>query len=179
MCDGKDELSKQQLKQIEYGQICEDWRHRDSMLWQSLAVAITLTGAVFIAAFKKEDIDKIWMFRTILFFLSFLLNFVLLLKITKDHYYQLGSSDLLLRLEGHKLRDDEQIEPRRLEGPFRIWSPSESYFDEQLKKSKIPYPCLYKCLRNLSAFKWFFWVQLILVIVSLVSLGISLFHWMN
>jgi hypothetical protein len=31
-------------RHAEYEQVCTDWRHRDGMLWQSLAVAITVTG---------------------------------------------------------------------------------------------------------------------------------------
>ncbi len=185
MCDGKDELTKKELKHIEYEQSCGDWRHRDSMLWQSLAVAMTLTGAVFVAAFN-ENVVKVWMLRPFLFFLSSLVNFLLLLKITKDHYYQLGSSDLLLRLESNKLRGDEQINPDGLKEPFRIWKPSKSYFNEQLReermnecKNKIPCTCLYKWLRNLSAFKGFFWTQFFLVIVSLAYFFLSLFYWRN
>jgi len=176
VCEGEDELSKAELKRIEYEQICEDWRHRDSMLWQSLAVSVTLTGAVFVAVFNK-DIQNPWLFRTILFLLASLLNCVLMVKISKDHYYQLGSSDLLFRLESGKLRNDYQINPDKCENPFRIWKPSESFF-KQVKQAKnackIPCPCLYECLTGHSAFKWFFGTQLFLTIISFLSFLISL-----
>ncbi len=174
MCEGKNELNEKEIKQIEYEQICEDWRHRDSMLWQSLAVAITLTGVVFVAAFGK-DIEKPWLFRVVLFLFASVLNFVLLLKIAKDHYYQLGSSDLLNKLESDKLKNDSQINPDQCQNLFRIWEPSKSYFEQLRNTCKIPWPCLYEWLSERSAFKWFFRIQLLLIIISFLSLCVSLY----
>lgn len=195
MSNMKGELSTEELKRIEYEQICEDWRNRDSMLWQSLAVAITLTGAVFVAAFNK---DMPWIFRPILFLLSFLLNSVLLLKIVKDHYYQLGSGYLLSKLGDNKLKEYMQINPEKCETPengafsspivqdtqinpekcefrpLRIYELSTDYFEQLKKKGKIPFPFVYERLKKRSAFKGFFWIQLILVIISLVYFFISL-----
>lgn len=176
MCEGKNELSEKELKQIEYGQICEDWRHRDSMLWQSLAVAITLTGTVFVVAFIK---DATWMLSIFLFLLSFMLNWILLLKISKDHYYQLGSSDLLDKLENLKLRNDPQINPDEYTDPFRIWKPSKSYFEQVKNACKIPCPFLYEWLSERSAFKWFFRILLFLIIISLMFLCISLYFFIR
>jgi hypothetical protein len=178
MCEGKNELTEKELKQAEYEQICEDWRHRDSMLWQSLAVAITLTGAVFVAAFNK-DIEKPWMFRTILFLIDSLLNFVLLLKISKDHYYQLGSNDLLNMLESGKLKNDHQINPDKCTDSFRIWKPSKSYFEQVKTSCKIPYFPLYEWLSGRSTFKWFFRILLFLIIISFASLCISFYHFIG
>ncbi|MDO9098184.1 MAG: hypothetical protein Q7U60_08685, partial [Candidatus Methanoperedens sp.] len=119
-----EELSEKELKQIEYEQLCEDWRHRDSMLWQSLAVAITLTGGVFGLVFG--DATKVsWMSRFFLFLMASILNWVLLLKISKDHYYQLGSNELLSELGGKRLAANKY--------DWRIHKPSEEFFKEQIQ----------------------------------------------
>jgi hypothetical protein len=107
----KIELSKEELSSLiktEYEQICQDWRHRDSMLWQSLAVAIALTGLTFSIVFNKEmklDLSG----KGIVLFLAFLLNMVLLVKICKDHYYQLGSNELLSKIGGQQLINTYKI----------------------------------------------------------------------
>ena len=46
------------LRNVEYEQLCEDWRHRDQMTWQSLAVSITITGIIF-GFVKKEDVGHL------------------------------------------------------------------------------------------------------------------------
>lgn len=163
-----EELSIKELKQIEYEQLCEDWRHRDSMLWQSLAVAITLTGIVFGVVFSTTNVS--WISKLVLFSMASTLNWVLLLKITKDHYYQLGSNDLLSELGGKQLTAD------KYEYEWRIHKPSELYFNEKIQNNKIPSPHIYEFLMKRSAFKWFFGIQLLLLIITLISVFISLYN---
>ena len=165
----ENELSEDVLKPIEYEQICEDWRHRDLMLWQSLAVSITVTGIIFGGAFSK---DMSWMLRSILFWMVFILNCILLLKISKDHYYQLGSSELLSKLGGDKLISKLKPETDK-PVHIRICGPSDSFLEELKNHEKLPWPTLYKWLANISAFKCLFKVQLLLVLITILALCFS------
>ena len=168
----ENELSEDVLKQIEYEQICEDWRHRDSMLWQSLAVSITLTGIIFGGAFSK---DMSWMLRSILFALALILNCILLLKISKDHYYQLGSSELLSKLGSDKLISERGLEADNLVN-VRICKPSEPHFKRLEDGKKLPWPTfVYKWLRNRSAFKCFFGTQLTLTLITTLAFCFSVY----
>lgn len=169
-----EELSEKVLKQIEYEQLCEDWRHRDSMLWQSLAVAITLTGGVFGLVFG--DAAKVsWILGFFLFSIASILNWVLLLKISKDHYYQLGSSELLSELGGNRLVNPSKLPmsvERQNEYDWRIHKPLK--LNEKIKNGKIPFPPIYEFITNRSAFKWFFGIQLSLLILTLSLAFISI-----
>ena len=52
--------SKNELKQIEYIQVSEDWRHRDSLTWQ-MPTALVVAGGVLIAeAFNLPD-QNVWL----------------------------------------------------------------------------------------------------------------------
>jgi len=167
-------LSENELKglmRIEYEQICADWRHRDNMLWQSLAVAITLTGGAFSVVFNRdtESTGKI-----IISFLAFILNVVLLLKITKDHYYELGSSELLLdKLGSRELIKNLNIGMDVETHSLRIYTPSKIFFekfeDSRQGLSKELVLPLYKQINKGSAFEWFFIIQLLLVFITLIS----------
>lgn len=170
------ELSEKELKQIEYEQICEDWRHRDSMLWQSLAVAITSTGVIFSGAFSK---DMSWMLRSFLFGIAFIFNWILLLKISKDHYYQLGSSELLSILEGDKLISKFKTTTDKSVHTLRIYGPSDRFLRKMKEDKKLPFPTLYERLRKRPAFKWFFRVQLLLILIAFVSLCISVYYFLT
>jgi hypothetical protein len=178
MGEGANEITEKELRQIEYEQICNDWRHRDSMLWQALAVAITLTGVVFVGAFSK-DAENQWLFRTVIFFIAALLNFVIFLKISKDHYYQLGSSDLLDRLGSEKLKEDREINPDEHKDSLRIWEPSKNYFNHPERSRKIPFPCLYKWLSGRSAFKFFFGIQLVLLVITFAASCICAYYYFS
>ena len=169
----ENELSEDILKKIEYEQICEDWRHRDSMLWQSLAVSITLTGIIFGGAFSK---DMSWMLRSILFALAFILNCILLLKISKDHYYQLGSSELLYNLGGDKLISKSELEADDLMN-VRMRKPSKSRFERLEDGKKLPrHTFIYKWSSNRSAFKCFFGTQLVLTLITILAFCFSAYH---
>lgn len=161
MCKKKIALNDENLfllMQAEYEQICQDWRHRDSMLWQSLAVAIALTGLTFSIVFNKEmKLD--WAEKSIIFFLAFLLNMVLLVKICKDRYYQLGSNELLSRMGGQQLIEACELSCKDNKYDLRMHEPSYDFFEDSESGKKIP---LYGKFVKVSTFKWFFIVQLIL-----------------
>lgn len=160
------------LMQKEYEQICQDWRHGDSMLWQSLAVAIALTGLTFSIVFNNEmKLD--WAEKSIIFFLAFLLNMVLLVKICKDRYYQLGSNELLLRMGGQQLIDTYEIpyKDNKKDNKYdlRMHEPSGDFFEDSESYKKIP---LYREFVKVSTFRWFFIVQIIL---SAITFGYALY----
>jgi len=183
MCEKESELSKEAYERTEYEQISQDWRHRDSMLWQALTVSITLTGAVFVTAFTK-DLGSSWVTKSILFFFSALLNYVLLLKITKDHYYQLGSTELLKRIEKARLEGNHLINPNEQES-FRLRKPSTEFLEDYKKKkgNRVPHSGMYKWLINRSAFKGFFRIQFTLLIIScfffMLSISAAVFPWLS
>ena len=152
-----------ELMKVEYQQMSLDWVNRDSMLWQSLVVAITLTGLTFTIAFTKEIEMKI---RSIIFLLAFILNVLILIKISKDHYYQIGSNELLSKCGGMHLCSSYEISEKY---DLRIHRPSSMFLQELIDANKIPFHSLYKWLSGFSAFKWLFWTQLILVFITFVS----------
>lgn len=76
------------LLKLEYEQASEDWRNRDSMLWQTLAILIAITGIASTVAFNTQLPKSA---RTIALLFTLALNLISLIKITKDHYYQIGS----------------------------------------------------------------------------------------
>jgi hypothetical protein len=145
----------------EYGELCSDWRHRDGMLWQSLAVAITVTSLTLNLTVSGKDMP--WLLRAGLFFLAFLLNFVVLLKIVKDNYYQHGSSDLM-----GKLRPAAALSGIGLgTGSPRIHRPAADYQDERIAVVRPAW--LYKWLAKQSTFGFFFAV--VVLLVTLTGIG--------
>jgi hypothetical protein len=145
----------------EYGELCNDWRHRDGMLWQSLAVSITVTGLTLGSTVSAAGTT--WAVKAALFFLALLLNLVVLLKIVKDNYYQHGSSELIGRMQ-HKVMDALRLSDDK---NLRIRPPSASYADDRIKRVHPRW--LFDWLTGRSTFQWFFAVQLFLVVLTLIG----------
>jgi HAD superfamily hydrolase (TIGR01484 family) len=126
--------SEQDFVRIEYAQVCDDWRHRDSMLWQSFAVAVAVTGFTVERAFSKEVPEPFaqWV-RIVLLTVGVIFNVILLLKIYKDHLYQEGSAQLL-----------DKWHPEKSEGCKR----------QQTESLQSPKCCYRKCPPNRSAGNW-------------------------
>lgn len=148
----------------EYGEICSDWRHRDGMLWQSLAVAITVTSLTLNVTVSGTDMP--WLLRAGLFFLAFLLNFVVLLKIVKDNYYQHGSSQLLeaLRVPGALADLGLGSDSPRIHGP------GMDIRDKRIASVKPKW--LYFWLARQSTFGFFFGLVVLLVLLT----GVGFFY---
>jgi hypothetical protein len=168
------------LIQIEYEQISRDWRHRDSMLWQALTVSIALTGAVVVAGFTKE-MNSIS--RIILFALGSILNWILLLKISKDHHYRLGSdeylSKLFEKLDGEELLKEIKSKHKICfpsDYDLRIHDPTEEYLKNIKNCKKTKFPFLYMKISKISAFNWFYLVQFILFFSTLVLFILSVLN---
>jgi len=149
-----EEAEAQAWRKAEYAEVCADWRHRDGMLWQSLAVAITVTGLTLGVAVSDKPVP--WLLRAGLFFLAFLLNMVVLLKIVKDNYYQHGSAELIRRMCPEDISNGLGVE----DGITRIHKPSETYRDARIA---IVHPrWLYDWMAKQSTFGLFFGVQVFL-----------------
>lgn len=149
-------------RHAEYDQVCTDWRHRDGMLWQSLAVAITVTGLTL--SLTVSDTPMPWLLRAGLFFLAFLLNMVVLLKIVKDNYYQHGSSELMRRMTPPPILHELQV----ADSP-RIHKPSNDYRDERI--ASVHPRWLYDWLARQSTFGLFFAVEVFLA--ALTGIGFA------
>jgi hypothetical protein len=145
----------------EYAELCNDWRHRDGMLWQSLAVSITVTSLTLGSTVSTSGTP--WAVKAALFFLALLLNLVVLLKIVKDNYYQHGSSELIQHMQ-----TDVGSALGAAEGNLRIRRPSVHYSDTRIRRVHPRW--LYDWLTDRSTFQWFFAVQVFLV--TLTALGV-------
>jgi ABC-type multidrug transport system fused ATPase/permease subunit len=160
---------KEQLKRIEYQEVSKDWRHRDTMLWQALAVAVAATAAIFGVAFRAETG---WLLRVALVFLALALDLLLLLKITKDHHYQIGSIDLLERLGGDARASILKDMGTQYGGKnTRIFAPSTAA--EKKYDRSLGLRCGSKWLTKQSTFLWFYWVMLIITATTAVALVVS------
>lgn len=149
--------SLERWRHTEYEQVCADWRHRDGMLWQSLAVAITVTGLTLSLTVSDEPMP--WLLRAGLFFLAFLLNLVVLLKIVKDNYYQHGSSEIMRAMTPVPVLHDLGV----ADSP-RIHKPSRDYSDERI--ASVHPRWLYDWLARQSTFGLFFAVEVFLAALT-------------
>jgi hypothetical protein len=164
-----------QLKLKEYDQICQDWRHRDTLLWQTLAVSITISGLVFTQIFNPEIK---WPVNIMVSVALLAINLVLLQIITKHHFYQHGSSELLKKM-GQDAIIQELIttypefadESDRINSNLRIWRPTKSFSDSNVEKSRIPFPEIYFWLSRRSGFKAYFSVQLMIIVLNLLLIA--------
>ena len=96
------------------------------------------------------------------------INFVLLLSISKHHYYQQGSSELLQKMGQDKIIQELFANnPDRWNDNLRIWKPTESIITLNKENSRIPFPLFYFWLRKLSGFKAFFYTQLLIITLNL------------
>jgi hypothetical protein len=138
------EQFKDQLKLKEYDQICHDWRHRDTLLWQTLAVSITISGLAFTQIFNPEIK---WPANIAISLILLGINFVLLLTITKNHFYQLGSSELLKKMGQDKIiREMFPYDPDKLKDNLRICTAAENSRNTQIRRKN-----------NKSGYKGVFW----------------------
>lgn len=167
-------MDQEKIEELEYEALCADWRYRDEGLWKCLAVSATLTGAAFFAAFNGKLAYGI---KTIIFFISFSLNWVLLLAIVKFHYYRIGSSEQLFRMNSKWI--DPKLDPR-------IYKPTVSFLKNILDSFSSPeksspassfFYWLFCRVCMFSASKWFFGIQVFLVLLSLVFSGYCFLGW--
>lgn len=172
----RDEIKS--ILDIEYEQLCEDWRNRDTMLWQSLAIAVTLTGLiagnVFNGVFDANGeliLIKVF-FASLLFLLSTGINLLLLITICKNHFYQMGSNELLGNLGGNDL---VKIINESKRYDLRIYPPSSKY----IKNTRISSSSkLYKRISHISAFRCYYNSLIILIIGSFVCFIVSLNYYL-
>jgi len=168
-------LDLDKLKEAEYREISFDWRHRDAMLWQTLAVAIVFSSVIFSS---WGDAKYTWPIKIVITLIAIITNFILLVKIVKDNYYQFGSSELLRKLGQEKFIASlyPNFNPKskeRLRGNTRIWRPDTSTLKEFGNK-RIPLFKLYLWLSHQSAFKWYFYFLVSLTIISIILCLISI-----
>jgi hypothetical protein len=148
----------------EYSELCSDWRHRDGMLWQSLAASLAATGLVLGSTVTSSGGQ--WSVKAALFVLAFLMNVIVLLKIVKDNIYQHGTSELLQRMQAGVGAALEAPDDRNL----RIRRPSDRYGDARIQG--IHPRWLYDWLARRSTFQWFYAVQLFLVLLTVLGITV-------
>jgi hypothetical protein len=168
------------LRNVEYEQMSQDWRHRDQMTWQSLALSVTLTGAMF--GFMK-DLDNV-IITLIIWALAVLFNYTILIRIIKDNYYQMGSIETILyKLGGIELVEDmyQTKETSYTEDyNLRRIKPSKEFFEASVKGGRVPYPFLYKqFFLKVSAYKMFIFIQICLVLLTFCAFIYELYKGMH
>lgn len=149
---------------IEYEQICKDWRSRDRMLWSVLTISISTAGLIAGLFPKIKEIPVGT--QAIIFLLGFIFYFISLVKITKDHFYQLGSFEILERIYPNYKSDLMISDNPRIHSPENIIR----YKKGILKGIFLIYSWIAvgrnigngsEKVRGLSTFKFFYIIQLI------------------
>jgi hypothetical protein len=145
---------------LEYAQSAEDWRHRDSMLWQTLSFVIILTTAAFAFSFSP---DKPLSGKVIVLFFAALLATLSLIKITKDRHYQRGSAEYskhLINVMSEKnivnivqLPDDQKS--------LNSFNPRQPVM--KIESTELPF---YPFLTRIPAFRFFYYTNLLLIILT-------------
>ena len=164
---------------LEYEQTCEDWRNRDSMLWQALALLVAISGAAFSFSFSSnlEFFPKL-----IALMFTLILCFLAMVKIVKDHYYQNGSRKYLSKLSealcdmNHKELLDivylescntcDSSDDCKANNPRHHNCEFDSH-DLELFKIKLT-SLIYKKITGVSAFKVFYCCNLLIIIQTLI-----------
>jgi len=164
--DQEAKLSRKEWLIKEYEQLSADWRHRDAMLWAVPATSIAVTGAlVAILGVKEIEITSGVGITQLL--LATIFHFTALVKITKDHFFQLGTEGRLKRLCGDEVDAIHQGDQAEQTNPRKVVAK-----DHDLPE--IMGKWLYKRIAKLSAFNVFFRVQASLAGITTALLFFSL-----
>lgn len=82
--------------ELEYRELCEDWRWRDKYVLDKLGVAGILFGLLGVALGTIPS--TAWVIKLCLVLIGALFSFILSISIAKDTYYRDGTEKLLRRL---------------------------------------------------------------------------------
>lgn len=166
-----------EVLKLEYEQSCEDWRNRDSMIWQALALLVAISGAAFSFSFNANlDFSA----KLIALIFTIILSFLAMIKIVKDHYYQKGSQKYLSKLSeklcgmNHKdLLDNvyhENCEECKIKKNCKVVNPRHHNCDyESYKLELFGIKCtsdIYKKITEISAFKVFYSCNLLIILLT-------------
>lgn len=87
--------------EIEYHELCNDWRHRDQLIWATPSIVVTIGGILIGVAFGTINDLRI---RAIVLFLAMIWSMVMTHALIKHHYFQEGSADKIKKISGEMLR---------------------------------------------------------------------------
>lgn len=158
------DLVDQVGRETEYEQICEDWRHRDAMIWQSVAVSVAISGGIFTIIFSKDfcaNCVAIFSLKreSLLLLFAALFDFLMLVKIVKDHYYQQGSAELISQFGGKSICGSTNL---------RIYRPL-------VMREMCALNCFgYKLVSAFSAYGLFYLFQLLLTVAVILLFAKSI-----
>jgi len=82
--------------ELEYRELCEDWRWRDKYVLDKLSAAGILFGLIGVALGALPS--TAWVIKLCLAFIGALFSFILSISVAKDTYYRDGTEELLRRL---------------------------------------------------------------------------------
>lgn len=156
---------ERELIKLEYEQVCNDWRHRDAMLWSILVIAITLAGVIIGLLEKNLKAED----KLVIYLLVLIFNIASLVKITKDHYYQLGSTELMNKMFPN------WKEILTIDDNPRIHKPTNNFIKEH--KDIIPLFRIYNYIAKQSAFDLLYIIEigLIAIMIELIITTIMSF----
>jgi F0F1-type ATP synthase assembly protein I len=84
-------------EEIEYKECSEDWRHRDRLIWATLAGVATIAGVIVGVAYGQSLDDKLGV-RFWILFIGVILTLVLLISLIRHRMYQEGSEEQIQSL---------------------------------------------------------------------------------
>lgn len=84
-------------KELEYKECSEDWRHRDRLIWATLAGVATVAGVIVGVAYGQSLDDNLGV-RFWILFIGVILTLVMLISLIRHRMYQEGSEQQIQSL---------------------------------------------------------------------------------
>lgn len=97
-----------------YNQHCQDWRHRDNLTWQIPTVAVTIGGALIVAAFSgqiESEFQKI--IRPILLGIGMFFSLALSFALIQNLEYQIATGKAIDMLSNGQVSKPMPIKSKR------------------------------------------------------------------
>jgi len=114
------------LREVEYKEFSEDWRHRYRLIWTTLPIAATV-GAVTVGVTYRQIPYFQHEFRFCLLFSGVVLTLVMLISLIKHRFYQQGSEQQIRSLQVRLKIKDWDKRPRKHHARYpELWAKTPS-----------------------------------------------------
>ncbi len=166
--------------ELEYRELCEDWRWRDKYVLDKLAAAGVLFGLLGFAISNIPENNHL--IKLCLLFIGGLFSIILSISVIKDTYYRDGTEKLLRRLSAQLGINSSLQSLKSLKGfkdglNFKKLQFSRKISINPNKSSlKIP-PWLRNCLLKQPTFGWILVFYLGSLLIFIILIGLLVFDW--
>lgn len=177
------QVEDQKELEIEYKELCEDWRCRDKYVLDKLGTAGILFALLGLAVGQIPDENPF--LKLLLLFLGGLLSLVLAISVAKDTYYRDGTQEFVKSIARRlkitdslgSLEDTPILEKQYpLEMPRKISIDVDEYVQLPRKSPKL-LKGLHKWLLHRNTFAWILWFYVALMLFFLGLFIAILIEW--